>query len=464
MRATRSTRRWRRASTAWPSRRPATWCFEGAAQPNGYTEFVLTGAPPPRGEGDGALRTLRQPTGDVFRSVLCFWAGAGGRPRHAAGPAAIEAYLESPLDSRPHHVDEELPGAAQLHRDTHLRPRLGAGGAGRAFLRHWLAPFARGDGGARIVVGRPVRFVGETAADHALGEQRLRAAFAAAGCRTSRSRWNPPRPGIASPRGSTAPATVLVADFGGGTSDFSVLRFEPAAAPRDGPRPCGRGHRGRCLRLPHHRPRRLAAARQGRHLRVMGNPLPVPPAWYAGFARWHQLSLMRAPRTLRDIAEVARTANASRRLHRPAALIEEEAGYALYRAVSGVKAALSRAEDRDARLRHGRFVLHAESRAPSSRPGSRPNSRASAPPWMPRWPMRRSARRRWTASSSPAARRSCRPCGALRRALRRGARGRGRRIRLGRRGPRADGGRTRMTPRMVIRRRIGETDAREDTP
>ena len=32
----------------------------------------------------------------------------------------------------------------------------------------------------------------------------------------------------------------------------------------------------------------------------------MPPGWYASFARWHQLPLMRGPRTLREIAEVAR--------------------------------------------------------------------------------------------------------------------------------------------------------------
>src|ERR1700722_11682986 len=40
---------------------------------------------------------------DVFRTVLCFWAEeARGRQllHHAAGPAAIDAYLEDPLDSR----------------------------------------------------------------------------------------------------------------------------------------------------------------------------------------------------------------------------------------------------------------------------------------------------------------------------------------------------------------------------
>jgi hypothetical chaperone protein len=76
---------------------------------------------------------------------------------------------------------------------------------------------------------------------------------------------------------------------------------------------------------------------------VMGKPLPVPPGWYGNFARWHRLSLMKAPRTLRDIAEVARTAEHPDRLHRLIRFIEEEAGYALYRAVSAAKAELSRA-------------------------------------------------------------------------------------------------------------------------
>jgi hypothetical chaperone protein len=93
---------------------------------------------------------------------------------------------------------------------------------------------------------------------------------------------------------------------------------------------------------------------------VMGGPmLPVPPAWFTSFARWNRLSMMRAPRTLRDIAEVARTAEHPERLHRLIRLIEEEAGYALYRAVSGVKAALSTAQAATLDFRHGDFALGA---------------------------------------------------------------------------------------------------------
>ena len=94
----------------------------------------------------------------------------------------------------------------------------------------------------------------------------------------------------------------------------------------------------------------------------MGKVLPVPPGWYSSVARWHLLSLMRAPRTLRDIAEVARTAAHPERLRRLVRLLEDEAGYALYRAVSGAKAALSHAEAAPLRFRHADFAVDAEIR------------------------------------------------------------------------------------------------------
>jgi hypothetical chaperone protein len=98
---------------------------------------------------------------------------------------------------------------------------------------------------------------------------------------------------------------------------------------------------------------------KGGEYRVMGKPLPIPPAWYASFARWHQLPLMRGPKTLREIAEVARTADHPERLHQLVRLIEDEAGYSLYRAVSAAKAALSGAEEAVLLFRHEDFTIEA---------------------------------------------------------------------------------------------------------
>jgi hypothetical chaperone protein len=202
--------------------------------------------------------------------------------------------------------------------------------------------------------------VGDTA-DDAFGAARLRAAFAQAGLADVTLALEPAAAGHRFAQGLDRAATVLVADFGGGTSDFSVLRFEPGP-PR---RVAALGHAGVGIagdafdyRIIDH----VVAPRLGKGstYRVMGgDPLPVPAAWYAGFARWHQLSMMRAPRTLRDIAEVARTAERPEALADLLRLIEADAGYALYRAVSGVKAALSSADHAVLDFRHGGFALSA---------------------------------------------------------------------------------------------------------
>ena len=136
---------------------------------------------------------------------------------------------------------------------------------------------------------------------------------------------------------------MLIGDFGGGTSDFSILRFDPNA----GVTPLGHAGIGIAGDVFDFRIIDRAIAPllgKGDSYRVMGKPLPVPPEYYSGFARWHLLSLMRTPRTLRAIAEVARTAQHPERLRHLIALIEDGLGYALYQAVSTAKAELSHAE------------------------------------------------------------------------------------------------------------------------
>ena len=96
---------------------------------------------------------------------------------------------------------------------------------------------------------------------------------------------------------------------------------------------------------------------KGSTYRVFGNDLPVPIEYYSSFARWHRLSLMRAPRTIRDIETVARTAEHPERLQALLRVIRNELGYELYRAVSGVKAELSRAEAARLRFDHADFSI-----------------------------------------------------------------------------------------------------------
>jgi hypothetical chaperone protein len=312
----------------------------------------------------GAIRSQRfvvdGHTNDVFRSVLCFWPdSAGGRHfvRHASGPAAVTAYLEDPLDSRlvmspkSHLASRSFTTTTLLGRSWTLEHLIGL------FLRDLFGAAGIPGTTLHIVAGRPVRFAGDNA-DDALGESRLRAAFAEAGFADIDVALEPEAAGYRFTRSLTRAATVLIGDFGGGTSDFSVLRFDPGS--RTPITPLGRSGVGVAgdafdARIMDHSVSPLLG--KGSHYAPWGNALPVPAEWYSAFARWHRLSLMRSPRTMRDIADVRRTAEHPAMLDHLVRLIEDEQGYGLYRAVSDAKAALSTAETAILSFRHAGFSI-----------------------------------------------------------------------------------------------------------
>jgi len=309
---------------------------------------------------DGNVRSRRFRLGaaefDVFRTVLCFCNEIGrGRDllRHEAGPAAIEAYLNDPIGSR-----LIMSMKTYLAQRSFTQTRI----FGRIFtLEDMVAVFLRALLGEpaelRIVAGRPVRFAGDFADDE-FGETRLRAAYAAAGHPEIDVALEPAAAGYRFTRTLTAPATVLVGDFGGGTSDFSLIRFTPGdASPVRSLASGGIGIAGDTFdyRIIDHAVSPLLG--KGGFYRIMGKELPVPVEYFSGFARWHRLSLMRSPKILREIEEVARASADSLPLRHLIALITDEVGYQLYQTVSAVKAALSTQDSAPLQFAHEGFRL-----------------------------------------------------------------------------------------------------------
>jgi hypothetical chaperone protein len=313
---------------------------------------------------DGEVHTVRFEVGgevfDVFRSVLNFWEEARGRSTtllHAAGPAAIQAYLEDPLGSRlimsmkTYLAQRSFVQTRIFGRTFRLEEMVGL------FLSGMLGAAGSGLAGRRAVVGRPVRFAGESA-DDALGEQRLRASFASAGFADVFVALEPEGAGHRFIRTLHAAANVLVGDFGGGTSDFSIFRFEPGRLNRVHQL----GHAGVGIAgdtFDYRLIDRIVCPLLGKDdsYRIMGKDMPIPISFYRGLSQWHRLSLMRAPRVLSEIEEVARTASRPERLRALLDIIKDEAGYDLYRAISTLKARLSREESVAFAFRHGGLDL-----------------------------------------------------------------------------------------------------------
>ena len=214
---------------------------------------------------------------------------------------------------------------------------------GQVFLGHLLAHAgdALTDLPASIVVGRPVRYVGARP-DPALARNRYDAMFAVLG-RPVHYVYEPLGAAYGFASGLTDPATLLVADFGGGTSDFSIVRVNaPGAARRCVPLgSAGIGIAGDRFdyRIMDHLV--LPLLGKGSTYRSFDKVLDIPAGHFTDFGDWSRLALMRNRRTLDELARLERSATDPALIHRMIAVIENELGHSLYETVGQLKRSLS---------------------------------------------------------------------------------------------------------------------------
>lgn len=285
---------------------------------------------------------------EVFRSALCFWRDETVRGGLAveAGPAAIHEYLEFPSDSRFLQSFKSVAASRSFERASVFTRPYRFEELGRLFLDK-LASHAGGllDGLDRIVVGRPVRYAGASP-DPDLARQRYDAMFEGF-AREIHYVYEPLAAAFSYASRLTEPATLLVADFGGGTSDFSVVQVrEPGAQQRCIPL----GHAGVGLagdRFDQRIMDRLVLPMLGKggRYRSFDKELEIPPGYFADFSDWSRLALMRNRRTLDELERLRRSALEPEAIGRMIAMIDNELGFPLYDAVTRLKRALT-VEDR----------------------------------------------------------------------------------------------------------------------
>jgi hypothetical chaperone protein len=198
---------------------------------------------------------------------------------------------------------------------------------------------------APLIVGRPIEFAG-TSPDDALAQERLLTAFERAGPRPTRVGLEPEAAAYAFAKRASGKHLVLVADLGGGTSDFSVVEIDADKTP---PRitplaQTGIGIAGDRFDYGIVYNAVCPALGMGSEFRPETKMLPIPLWLYTNFASWHQLSMMNNRQTLRQIAEILRTAVERDAFEGLVHVIRNEGGFSLFQAISRVKQALSSAE------------------------------------------------------------------------------------------------------------------------
>lgn len=204
---------------------------------------------------------------------------------------------------------------------------------------------------ARIVVGRPVHFAAAGTADEALARSRLDIAVRRAGWTDVEFEYEPVAAAYDYALRIARDETVLVADFGGGTSDFSVLRLRPRSAAlyaaaryeilgTDGIGIAGDAFDGRVMR-------HLVAPALGRGTKYRtpyGMVLPAPTWPYVKLERWHHLSFLKAPATMSRLARLRHQSLEPEKVGALIHIVENDLGYFLFRSVEETKLGLSDAE------------------------------------------------------------------------------------------------------------------------
>lgn len=318
-------------------------------------------------DGQGKSRAIGfahdQALVQACRSVLCFWLDEEddrAKPMMEIGPWAIDRFLELGGDCR--FIQSFKTFAASplftstviLNRNWKFEDLLAA------FLRRLAeradSPFPR-----RVLVGRPVKFAGSRS-DEDLARTRYQAALTQAGFDDIAHVYEPVAAAFFFAQRLTRDATILVADFGGGTSDFSILRFHHSAKGRHAE---ALAHRGIGIagdrfdqRIIDHVVSPLFG--KGSDYASDGKVLPLPLAYFSRFSQWNQLSIMRHTRDYQDLQKLARQALSPQKVQAFLDFLDAEASYHLYQAIGHVKTRLSQHDDAIFRLSFGRHHLQAE--------------------------------------------------------------------------------------------------------
>lgn len=295
-------------------------------------------------DDDGSVELLQFANGDeTMRSVMYF--GANREPP-IVGNDAIQAYLSGDgrfIQSIKSHMASRTFTATQINGRLWTLDKLVT-----QLITGLIAKTDR-ELPKRVVVGRPVTFVDSSAEGDALAEDRLRKAFAAVGFEDVRFAFEPVAAAYGYEQRLTEDELVLIADFGGGTTDLCLVDVGPSwrkRSARDRVRASdGIGLAGDAIdqRIIKH-----AIAPQlglGTKYKVMGGDADVPLWLYNSLSRWHHLSFLKAPQTMRLLDEILENAYAPDAIEAFYRIVDEDLGYALHRVVERAKVELSHADE-----------------------------------------------------------------------------------------------------------------------
>ena len=241
-----------------------------------------------------------------------FFSGEDGS--RAFGRAAVQAHVEG-HEGRLMRSIKSILGSDLIERSTEVGPGFMVKylDVVVAFLRHLRQRATEAAGGPveRAVIGRPVFFVDDDRARDAQAERTLEAAARSAGFSEVAFQFEPIAAALDFERSVARETLVLVADIGGGTSDFSVVRVGPGQRGKvDRSADVLASHGVHVAGTDFDREVNLAAimpmlglGSEGRS--ESGASVHVPNAIYHALSTWHLINTVYLPNRLIELRQMA---------------------------------------------------------------------------------------------------------------------------------------------------------------
>ncbi|WP_024516901.1 Hsp70 family protein [Bradyrhizobium sp. Tv2a-2] len=217
------------------------------------------------------------------------------------------------------------------------------------FLRFLRTAAARSLGAppTSVVLGRPAFFVDDDPEADAAAERQLEAAARAAGFERIAFQFEPIAAALDYEQSVDAEEIALVADIGGGTSDFSVVRVSPERSRLRDRREDILGFTGvhiggtdfdRQLGL------KSVMPALGLHSPLRRKGLDAPSWYFSDLATWHRINFLYDQKVLTEVRGVLRDSAEPEKIERLLRVLEQRKGHELLADVESAKIELSRAD------------------------------------------------------------------------------------------------------------------------
>jgi hypothetical chaperone protein len=241
-------------------------------------------------------------------------------------------------------ADRHFNGTSVYGRHLGLADLIGA------FLRKLLeaATASLGPIPVRAVVGRPVHFSNErTEAANTFAQTQLLQSVQACGFEAVVFEYEPVAAAYSYEQTLRQDELILVGDFGGGTSDFSILPVGPGAQRNTSGKRVILGSEGVAIAgdaFDREIVRHLVAPTLGFGSEYQASPdkrLPIPNWPYASLEQWHSLSLLNRPQVLQMLERLSPLALEPVGIAAFSHFIRSDLGLRLHESVRALKIALS---------------------------------------------------------------------------------------------------------------------------